>query len=162
DQVQREVHDSLQAALGEIGEVQVVRNHALVKTLRTRGMRALDELDSALGSLGKPDAVKKSPLLKDLEPEALRGLAEWKRVEPTKTFFVFIDYVSDQYEIQVRQHDGSTGVNSPLRDPEKVSDRQFVGRAAALLVARDFGVVGTITGQAGTDNRQVQVSFVGG
>jgi hypothetical protein len=125
-------------------------------------MKALDELDSALGSLGKPDAVKKSPLLKDLEPEALRGLAEWKRLEPTKTFFVFIDYINDQYEIQVRQHDGSTGVNSPLRDPEKVSDRQFVGRTAALLVARDFGVVGTITGQAGSDNRQVQVSFVGG
>jgi hypothetical protein len=162
DQVQREIGESLQAALGEIGQVQVVRNHALVKTLRTRGMKALDELDSALGSLGKPDAVKKSPLLKDLEPEALRGLGEWKRLEPTKTCFVFIDYVNDQYEIQVRQHDGSTGVNSPLRESEKVSDRQFVGRAAALLMARDFGVVGTITGQAANGSRQVQVSFVGG
>jgi hypothetical protein len=125
-------------------------------------MKALDELDSALGSLGKPDAVKKSPLLKDLEKEVLDRLAEWKRLEPTKTCFVLIDYVNDQYEVQVRQHDGSTGVNSPLREPEKVSDRQFVGRAAALLLARDFGAVGTITGQTPNDSRQVQVTFVGG
>jgi hypothetical protein len=162
EQVQREIHDGLQAALGDMGQVDVVNNHALVKTLRTRGMKALDELDNALGTLNKPDAVKKSPLLKDLEPEALRGLAEWKRLDPTKTYFVFIDYVNDQYEIQVRQHDGSTGVNSPLREPQRIADRAFVARAATLLMARDFGVVGSITSPTLNDSRQVQVTFVGG
>lgn len=161
-QVEREMGESLQAALGEMGQVQVVSGHALVKILRTRGMKALDELDNALGSLGKPDAVKKSPVLKDLEPEALRGLTDWKRLDPTKTFFVFIDYVNDQYEIQVRQHDGSTGVNSPLREPLHLSDRAFVGRVATLLMARDFGVVGSITSPALSEARQVQVAFVGG
>jgi len=160
EQIRREIGESLQAALGDLGQVQITADHPLVKVLRTKGMRALDDLENSLGLLSKPDAVKKNPLLKDLDEKGLEILAAWKRLEPTKTYFVFFDYVNDQYQIQARQHDGSTGVNSTLREPEHTSDREFVGRAATLLLARDFGVVGTVTGQQ--SDSVYQVTFRGG
>ncbi|MFL5241935.1 MAG: hypothetical protein ACJ8FY_07485 [Gemmataceae bacterium] len=160
DQVQREIGESMQAALGDLGQVQIVPDHPFVKILQSKGMRVLDDLENSLGLLSKPEAVKKSPLLKDLDPKGLEVLAAWKRLEPAKTYFVFIDYVDDQYRIQARQHDGSTGVNSALRDPEHSSDREFVGRAATLLLARDFGIVGTVTGQQ--SDSLFQVTFHAG
>jgi hypothetical protein len=112
-QVERELHDTLQAALGDLAEVEVVHTH---------------------------------PHLAKIEAEGLQqGLDGWNDVTGVKTHIVLIDFTDDQYEIQARQHDGLTGLLSPVVRRLRIDDRQLVARTAALLVDRDFGAVGTVT-----------------
>jgi hypothetical protein len=111
EQLERELKDSLQAALGEMGTVSVVHDH---------------------------------PKLKEIEEKGLQVLGNWRELTGKKTHFVLIDFKDGEYEIRARQHDGYTGLASHLRKPERVSDRQLVGRTAALLIERDFGVVGAV------------------
>jgi hypothetical protein len=112
DTVERELRDSLEAALGDLATVEVVRDHPHLQEVLNTG------LDKALDN--------------------------WKDVTNVKTHFVLIDFVNGQYEVQTRQHDGFTGQASPVIRREHTPDRQFVARTAALLVGRDFGLVGTV------------------
>src|SRR5262249_5372832 len=112
DQVKRELRDALQAALGELAQVEIVEEHPLLPEVRRLG-------------LGR--------------------LAGWKTPSDehdVKTHFVLIDYAAGRYEILARQHDRRTGIWGPTRT-DRTSDRAFVARAAALLVERDFGPVGS-------------------
>jgi len=131
ERVERELHDGLQSALGELAEIQVVREH---------------------------------PLLKDVEEKGLQqALDAWQEVNEIKTHFVLIDYSEGKYVIRTRQHDGLTGQASPLVREERIADaagREFVARAAALLVSRDFGLVGTVTQKLSDDT--VRVTLKGG
>src|SRR5262249_19704745 len=125
EQVERELRDGLQAALGDLATVEVVREH---------------------------------PRLKDVEANGLQALEAWQDVDGIKTHFVLIDYVNGQYEIQARQHDGYTGQTSPMVRTERLPDpggRQFVARAATLLVGQDLGILGTVTGSTGSQTAQV-------
>ena len=72
-----------------------------------------------------------------------QALDGYKSSNGTKTHVVLLDFVDGQYEIQAGQHDGSTGMTSPVRRARTV-DRQFVARTVALLIDRDFGLVGTL------------------
>jgi hypothetical protein len=126
EQVERELRDGLQAALGDLATVEVVRAH---------------------------------PRLKEVEANGLQALDAWKDVDDVKTHFVMIDYVNGQYEIQARQHDGYTGQASPVVRTDRTLDRQFVARTAALLVGKDFGLVGTVTP---TDGQTARVTLKGG
>lgn len=74
-----------------------------------------------------------------------------------KTHFLRIDFRNGHYELQSRQIDVSTGLVSPLRS-EQTDDRAFVARLAGLMLAYDFGIVGTVDGQGDS----VAVSFKGG
>jgi chaperonin cofactor prefoldin len=109
-----------------------------------------DELKAALG---KRDTVTVEELKVEENTPAM-----WKRVAAEglgvldsipdlsdhKTHFVQIDYADGQYEIAARQHDGSTGLASPLIRREETPDRMVVGRLAAKLIGHDFGVVGVV------------------
>jgi hypothetical protein len=116
DQVERELRDSLRAALGDLAKVEVVR----------------------------PEPGK-HPRLKEVLDKGLQtALDGWKDVSPVKTHFVLIDYDNGQYQVRARQYDGLTAQASPVARRDRTPDRQFVARTAALLVDRDFGPVGTV------------------
>jgi tetratricopeptide (TPR) repeat protein len=126
-QIERELRDNFRAAFGNLVQVEVVREHSLLKDIDEKG------LQSALDS--------------------------WKAVSDTKSHFVVIDFVGGQYEIQARQHDGLTGQASPVIRRERTSDRQFVARTIALLIDRDFGLVGTVAKKV--DDQTVELALKG-
>jgi hypothetical protein len=117
DRVERELRDGLQASLGELAKVEVVREHPRLKDVLDKGLQ--------------------------------KALDDWKERSEVKTHFVLIDFSGSYYEIQARQQDGLTGQASPVVRRDRTLDRDFVARSAALLVDRDFGLVGTVVGPAG-------------
>jgi len=136
-QLRRDLQQGLQGALGAMGEVEVI--------------------DLAEVKPEKQEALWKEVAAKGLQT-GLDGPS--KGTSPVKTHFVSVDYADGQYEIQARQYDGLTGLASPTVRRERTPDRQFVARTAALLVDRDFGLVGTVTD--GGDGQTVRVAFKGG
>src|SRR5262249_5098767 len=134
EQLRRDLQQGLQAALGAMGEVQVF-------------------------DLGEVPADKQEPLWKEVAAKGLQaGLdGPGKGTSDVKTHFVNVDYVDGQSEIQARQYDGRPGTATPAVRRERTPDRQFVARTAALLVDRDFGLVGTVMG--GGDGQTVGVAF---
>jgi hypothetical protein len=137
EQLRRDLQQGLQAALGAMGEVEVI-------------------------DVGEVKPEKQEALWKEVAAKGLQaGLdGSGKGTSAVKTHFVTVDYADGQYEIQARQYDGLTGTASPAVRRERTPDRQFVGRTAALLVDRDFGLVGTVTD--GGDGQAVRVTFKGG
>jgi tetratricopeptide (TPR) repeat protein len=109
-----------------------------------------DSLQASLADLARVEVLDTHPLLKDVETKGLQSALDgWKEVSPRKTHFVLIDFKNGQYEIQAGQHDGLTGLASPVARRAKTPDRQFVARMAALMIERDFGLVGTLEANAG-------------
>jgi hypothetical protein len=133
DRVAKELEDAVQGALGDLGDVKVVREHPKLREVLQSGLQA-----------------------------ALDG---WKDRSGIKTHFVLVRYNGFEYEIQARQHDGVTGQASLFTGQvvrtERTRDRDFVARTAALLVARDFGVIGTLAGPVDSQS-QVKVTIKGG
>jgi tetratricopeptide (TPR) repeat protein len=125
--------------------LHVASNRLLTPVFKEQLRRELrDSLQASLGALGKVEVVDKHPLLQEIDTKGMAPALEgWKQVSDIKTHFVLIDFVNGQYVIQTGQHDGSTGLISPVRRVQTV-DRQFVAREATLLIDRDFGLVGTV------------------
>jgi len=118
----------------------------LTDPFRDRLERELrDSLQEALGELARVKVLfAHEKLAKVLELGLQKALDDWKARSPVKTHFVEIDYIGDNYEIRARQHDGLTGLSSPVVRVDRTRDRDFVAKAAALLVAQDFGLIGTV------------------
>jgi hypothetical protein len=140
-----------------------VANHPLLtgtgvfKEQVTRELR--DGLQAAFGNMGTVEVVDKHDLLEAIVKQGLgQPLDGLRDVSDTKTHFVLIDFVNGRYEIQARQHDGLTGLVSPVIRHAATTDRQFVARTAALLIDRDLGVVGTLDTPK---NDEVRVTFKG-
>ncbi len=135
-QLERELKDGMQAALGKLARVEVVG--------------------------GKP---KDQPLARRLDDVLARGLQKaldgWRERSPYKTHFVLIDYSGTHYQIQARQHDGLTGLPSPAVRRRRTRDRAYVARAAALLIEHDLGLVGTVESEPDSDGK-VRVELRGG
>ncbi len=126
-----------------------VREHPLLTRNGVFTDRLKQELRDALQrDLGSAASVEinttgKHPLLNEILQRGWTALDNQQPAEASKTHFLIVDYVDGQYEIQARQIDGSTGMVSVLRR-ERTPDRQWVPRLAALTVAQDFGVIGTL------------------
>ncbi len=122
------------------------KQRMLTDVFRERITRELrDSLQEALGELARVTVVSKHPKLADVLSKGLkRALDEWKDRSGVKTHFVLIDHVGENYEIQARQQDGLTGLSSPVVRRDRTRDRNVVPKAAALLIAQDFGLVGTV------------------
>lgn len=104
-----------------------------------------DSLQTAFGDLVRVTAVREHPLLEEAWSKGLRPTLDGVRlVSDTKTHFVLIDSHNGLYEIQARQHDGATGLASPEVRRAHTGDRLLVARTAALMVAQDFGAIGTL------------------
>lgn len=106
-------------------------------------------LQDAFADLARVDILDAHPQLKEIDSKGLRAALDgWKEVSTKKTHFVLIDFQDGQYEIQTGQHDGLTGLSTPVTRNARTPDREFVARTAALLVEQDFGMVGTLEANA--------------
>src|SRR5207244_11432550 len=106
-------------------------------------------MQAAFAGRARVEVVDAHPLLKEIETKGLQAALEgWKEVGPRKTHFVLIDFKNGEYEIQAGQHDGLTGLASPVARRARTPDRQFVAHTAALMIDRDFGLVGTLDANA--------------
>jgi hypothetical protein len=129
DLVQRQLRDSLRAALGDLAQVDVVSGHPLLKEIESKGLQA--------------------------------ALDNYTALSDEKIHFVLINFVNGRYELQARQHDGFTGLSSPVVRYDSTSDRQYVARLATLLIDQDFGLAGTVEVNR-MDGDKVDVTLKGG
>jgi hypothetical protein len=129
DRIERELHDGVQAALGDMSRVKVMHEHPRLAEVLARGLRSLDG---------------------------------WSQRDDVKTHFVLIDFSGVHYEIQARQYDGTVGRASPVVRRDRTRDRDFVAKAAALLLKQDFGVLGTLLSGAEGPQETVKVELRGG
>jgi tetratricopeptide (TPR) repeat protein len=134
--------------------LDVAKNRVLTEVFGQQVERELREgLQAALGDLASVDVVRKHPKLEEARKDGLkRSLDSWKEQSDTKTHFVLVDLVNNQYEIRARQHDGPTGMASPVVRTDRTPDRAFVARAAALLIEQDFGFTATFRSWPRVDN----------
>jgi tetratricopeptide (TPR) repeat protein len=120
-----------------------------------------DSLRAAFADMVRVEVLDSHPLLQEIENKGLQPALEgWKEVSAGKIHFVLIDFKEGQYEILAGQHDGLTGLASPVSRRAGTSDRQFVARTAALLIDRDFGIVGTL--ETNARGPEVKVSLKAG
>ena len=93
--------------------------------------------------------------------DLLTVLVNLKDTGPIKTHLLRVDFVAGQfYQIEAAQHDGVTGLVSPVVQQVRTADRALVGKLAAELVWRDFGTVGTVIDAA--DPERVRLALQGG
>jgi tetratricopeptide (TPR) repeat protein len=104
-----------------------------------------DTLQSDLGQMCQVTVtMHKSQTMEDILAKGWGELDKGHPINDKKTHYVRVLYLDGgQYEIQSRQVDGYTGYVSPLRKA-RTSDRLWVARKAALMIAQDFGVVGQV------------------
>jgi hypothetical protein len=143
--------------------VHVAEDRLLTEVFRKRIERELrDGFQAALGDMGRVTVTDKHPRLADVLTRGLRVLDDWKDRNDLKTHFVLIDYVGGYYEIQARQYDGTMGLASPVVRRDRTRDRDFVAKAAALLIKHDFGILGTVQTEPEGVKEQVKVELRGG
>ncbi len=143
--------------------VHVAENRLLTDVFRNRIKRELhDGFQSALGDMGRVTVTDSHPRLADVLARGLRSLDDWKDRDAQKTHFVLIDYTGVHYGIQARQYDGAIGRASPVVRYDHTRDRDFVAKAAALLIKQDFGVLGTVQGEPEGPKKHVKIELRGG
>jgi len=120
----RELQGNLQAALGLIGTVEVLEPRSIHRD-------------------------KWEPLWLQVEQQGLESLDSFKQVGGGKTHFLRIDCAEGQYQLQARQIDGTSGFPTPIVRKNHTHSRCFVSRLAGLMIARDFGIIGTVEPGAG-------------
>ncbi len=76
-----------------------------------------------------------------LEGDSLR---EFQVFTGIKTHFLTLRANNGKFTLEARQHDGSTGLATPLTRSKTVSDADTLSRTAGLMLAADFGPVGTV------------------
>ncbi|HTU20163.1 MAG TPA: hypothetical protein VMG10_19015 [Gemmataceae bacterium] len=144
--------------------VYVAENRLLTDVFRDRIERELhDGFQAGLGDMGRVTVSHEHPRLDDVVARGLKlSLDGWRDRRDVKTHFVLIDYSGVHYEIQTRQYDGSVGRASPVVRRDRTRDRDFVAKAAALLIKQDFGLLGTVRTAPARPKEQVKVELRGG
>lgn len=135
DQIRRDLIAALQPALGTLGTVDVI------------------ELADALQ--GKADT-----LVQDYSTKGFSALDGARDLSGVKTHFLHVEVKDGQYHLQTRQHDGFTGLSSPVVRSQSTRAPELVGRTAGLMIERDFGLSGTLDAAA-ADATEVTVQFRG-
>ncbi|HTU90298.1 MAG TPA: hypothetical protein VMF69_09510 [Gemmataceae bacterium] len=143
--------------------VHVAENRLLTDVFRRRIERDLhDGFQSALGDMGHVTVTNKHRRLADVLARGLKSLDGWKDRDDQKIHFVLIDYSGVHYEIQTRQYDGAIGRPSPVVRHDRTRDRDFVAKAAALLIKQDFGILGTVRTEPEGAKNLVKIELRGG
>jgi hypothetical protein len=144
--------------------VHVAQNRLLTDVFRDRIERELhDGFQAGLGDMGRVEVSHEHPRLADVLARGLKqSLDDWKDRSGVKTHFVLIDFSGVHYEIQARQYDGTTMRPSPVVRRSRTRDRDFVAKAAALLLEQDFGILGTVKTAPEPPQEKVRVELRGG
>jgi hypothetical protein len=147
--------------------LRVAEHPLLTRVFKEQLQRELgDSLRDALGTgLVQLEVVTTHPILEEVEKRGLHAALEsFKNTEPVKTHVILVDYVDGKYQINSGQHDGLTGLATPVVRRARLDDpagRQLVARTAALMLQRDFGLVGTVVGDTRNPN-QIRIALKGG
>lgn len=128
------------------------RPHPLITPeLRERVRRdVVAALQTGLGPLGTVEVIDlaatrdREPLWQQFEDKGFAALDAPRDLSGVKTHFLRLDYRDGRFHLEARQYDGFTGLASPLVRARDVRAADQVGRAAGLLLDRDFGLVGTV------------------
>ena len=139
ERVKRDVIAALQTGIGPLGTVEVIDLADLPR----------DRWD---------------PLWQQFDDKGFAALDVPRDLTGAKTHFLRIDYRDGQFHLETRQYDGFTGLSSPLVRTRSVRAADQVGRAAGLLLDRDFGPTGTVElaiGQPSTVKVLVRGSALG-
>src|SRR5262245_61057824 len=126
-------------------------------------------LQPALGSLGTVEVLdlaevprdRWDPLWQQFDDKGFDALTAPRDLTGVKTHFLKIGYQDGQYHLESRQHDGFTGLASPVVRKQSVRAPELVGRTAGLMIDRDFGLAGTIEAIPGKAD-EVKVTVRGG
>ncbi|MBX9624722.1 MAG: hypothetical protein K2X82_13025 [Gemmataceae bacterium] len=119
DQLRRDLLAALQPAVGPLGTVEVVD---------------LDDLP----------ADRRDPVVGDFAQKGFAALDAPRDLTGVKTHFLKVEVRDGAYHLRARQHDGFTGLASPVVRKQTVPAPELVGRAAGLMIDRDFGLAGTV------------------
>lgn len=138
DRLKRDVVAALQTGLGTLGAVEV-----------------FDLADPAL------PRDKWEPLWQQFDEKGFAALDAPRDLTGAKTHFLRVEYRDGKYFLEARQYDGFTGLSSPLVRAQSVRAPEQVGRAAGLMIDRDFGLAGTVEPVAGRAD-EVKVIVRGG
>jgi hypothetical protein len=133
-----------------------VKPHPLLSAeFRVRLLRDVQvALQSQLGPIGTVETVdlanvppeKREPLWAAFDKDGWPALTTEpaRTLTGMKTHFLSLEVKNGVYHLEARQHDGSTGLASPLLRKRDERSADQVGRQAGLLLAPDFGPVGTV------------------
>ena len=77
-----------------------------------------------------------------------------------KTHFLRVEYRDGVYFLESRQYDGFAGLASPVVRTMAIRAPELVGRAAGIMIDRDFGSAGTI--EPGSKPDEVRLVLRGG
>lgn len=150
--------------------VQIGEHPSLTPHFRSEFKKELrDQLQAALGSLARIEVIDVStvqkenwePLWKLVDEKGLQTLDTHNLVGGGKTHFLKLDFIDGQYEIQTRQHDGTSGFVTPIVRKVRLHDRDFIARQAGLLIGQDFGLVATLDPTGGTDRFYLKIKGSG-
>jgi tetratricopeptide (TPR) repeat protein len=136
DQLRRDLSAALQPALGNLGTVEVI-------------------------DLAELPRDRWDPLWQQFDDKGFDALTAPRDLTGAKTHFLRIDYQDGQFNLQARQHDGFTGLASPVVRKQSVRAPELVGRTAGLMLDRDFGLAGTVEPVLGKSD-EVAVLIRGG
>jgi hypothetical protein len=122
-------------------------------------------LQTGIGTFGAVEFIDladlpadKEPLLQQFIEKGFPALDAPRDLTGAKTHFLKLEYRDGQFHIETRQYDGFTGLSSPLVRAQSVRGADQLGRAAGLLLERDFGLAGTVEAMPGrTDLVKVQL-----
>jgi tetratricopeptide (TPR) repeat protein len=154
--------------------VLAARPHPLVTPeFRERLRRdVLAALQTGLGAHGTVEVIdladvprdRWEPLWQQFDDKGFAALDAPRDLTGAKTHFLRLEYRDGKFLLESRQYDGFTGLSSPVARAREVRGAEQVGRAAGLMLDRDFGLAGTvepIVGQAETVKVQVRGGGLG-
>lgn len=109
-------------------------------------------LQTGLGALGTVEVIdladlprdRWEPLWQQFDDKGFAALDTPRDLTGAKTHFLRVEYRDGQFHLETRQYDGFTGLSSPVVRSRAVRAADQVGRAAGLLLDRDFGLTGTV------------------
>lgn len=132
DQVRRDILAALQPVVDKLGTVEVV------------------DLDAV-------PVADRDPLWQEFADKGFAALDAPRDLTGVKTHFLRLELRDGAYHLEARQHDGFAGLASPVVRKQTTRAPELVGRAAGLLIDKDFGPVGTV--EAGLSPAEVTVRF---
>ena len=118
------------------------------------------QLQLAFGNLARVEVVRNHPLLNAIRVKGLQPvLGEWSELSDWQTVFVLVDFVDGRYRIVMGQHDGWTGLSSPVVRQQALGNGSSVAATVVHMIHTDFAFDGTV-GQVAIN--RVEVVLKGG
>jgi tetratricopeptide (TPR) repeat protein len=138
DGLRRDLLAALQPALGPLGTVEVV-------------------------DLGEVPQNQWAPIWQQFVDNGFSALNcdPNRDLTGVKTHLLRVEFRDGKYHLEARQYDGFTGLGSPVVRKLAIQAPELVGRAAGMMIDRDFGVEGTVEPTAGRPD-EAHIRFRGG